>query len=313
MIVDQALVRNGVPGIGLESEELFVSVFPEAGGKVLDLVHKASGFNLLWQNPRVPLRRTYAGAAFDDVWCGGWDELFPTDAACTLDGNSFPDHGDLWTGPWEWSLERQDDELATLHLRRFSPSLPCLMEKWISLAEGKPELRFRHRLSNVGTQTVPFVWSLHVAHAIGRDSRVHLPARRMGVEEPYRGRVPAGLDEVGWPLHGGSGAGHDLSRLPEPESGLTEWLHTRDLAEGFCAVTHPSAGLGLELAFDLGVFPTVWLFGVYGGWRGHHVLLTEPSTSPPGSLADNAARGTAATLAAGAALETEVVATVVAC
>jgi hypothetical protein len=61
------------------------------------------------------------------------------------------------------------------------------------------------------------------------------------------------------------------------------------------------------------VFPTVWLFGVYGGWRGHHVLLTEPSTSPPGSLAENAAAGTAATLAAGATLETEVVATVVAC
>jgi galactose mutarotase-like enzyme len=311
VIADQALVRNGVPGIGLESEELFVSVFPEAGGKVLDLVHKASGFNLLWQNPRVPLRRTYAGAAFDDVWCGGWDELFPTDAQCTLDGNSFPDHGDLWTGPWEWSVE-QDDESATLRLQRFSPSLPCLMEKWISLAEGKPELRFRHRLTNVGTQTVPFVWSLHVAHAIGPGSRVHLPATRIGVQEPYRGRIPPELDELAWPTHGDR-AELDLSRLPGPESGLTEWLWARDLGEGSCAVTHPSVGLGLSLAFDRAVFPTVWLFGVYGGWRGHHVLLTEPSTSPPGSLAENAAAGTAATLAAGATLETEVVATVVAC
>lgn len=312
MIADLALVRNGVPGIGLESGELFVSVFPDAGGKVLDLVHRESGFNLLWQNPRVPLRRTYAGAAFDDVWCGGWDELFPTDAPCTLDGNSFPDHGDLWAGPWEWSLERQNSEHATVYLQRFSPSLPCLAEKWISLAEGKPELRFRHRLTNVGTQPVAFVWSLHVAHAIGRDSRVHLPATRIRVEEPYRGRVPPDLDELAWPAHGDQ-TELDLSRLPGPETGLTEWLWARELGEGRCAVTHPSAGLGLSLAFDHAVFPTVWLFGVYGGWRGHHVLLTEPSTSPPGSLAENAAAGTAATLAAGGTLETEVVATVVAC
>jgi hypothetical protein len=310
VIVDSALVRNGVPGIALETEELFVSVFPEAGGKLLDLVHKPTGFNLLWQNPRVALARTYPGAAFDDVWCGGWDELFPTDAPCTLAGNSFPDHGDLWTGPWEWSVENDDGESATLYQRRFSPSLPCLMEKWLSVAEGKPELRFRHRLSNIGTQPVPFVWSLHVAHAIGHDSRVHLPAARLGVEAPYLGRIRPGDDELPWPVCESGGTRHDLSRLPGPESGLTEWLYPRDLSEGWCAVTHPSAGVGLALAFDRSVFSTVWLFGVYGGWRGHHVLLTEPSTSPPGSLADNAAAGTATTLAAGEALETDVVATV---
>lgn len=309
-LVDPGHVRSGVPGIALETEELFVSVFPEAGGKVLDLVHKPTGFNLLWQNPRVGLQRTYAGAAFDDVWCGGWDELFPTDAPCTFDGTSFHDHGDLWIGPWEWSIEHDDGESATLYLRRFSPSLPCLMEKWITVARGGREIAFRHRLSNVGTQPVQFVWSLHVAHAIGPDSRVHLPAARVGVEAPYLGRAQPEVDELSWPVHEDGKTRHDLSSLPGPESGLTEWLSTRDLREGWCAVTHPAAGLGLAIAFDRDLFSTVWLFGVYGGWRGHYVLLTEPSTSPPGSLASNAAAGTAATLAAGAALETEVVATV---
>jgi hypothetical protein len=309
-LVDSEHVRSGVPGIALETEELFVSVFPEAGGKVLDLVHKPTGFNLLWQNPRVDLRRTYAGAAFDDVWCGGWDELFPTDAPCTLDGNTFPDHGDLWVGPWEWSVERDDGESATLHLRHFSPSLPCLMEKWISLTQGRSEVLFRHRLSNLGTQPVPFVWSLHVAHAIGPDSLVHLPAARVGVEAPYWGRAQPEGRELRWPVHEATGTRTDLSRLPGPESGLTEWLYTRDLSEGWCAVAHPTAGVGLAVGFDRSVFSTVGLFGVYGGWRGHYVLLTEPTTSPPGSLADNVAGGTAATLAAGAALETEVIATI---
>jgi len=45
---------------------------------------------------------------------------------------------------------------------------------------------------------------------------------------------------------------------------------------------------------------------VYGGWRGHYVLLTEPCTSRPGSLVENVERGTAARLEAGATLETSV-------
>ncbi len=92
-------MHEGVPGLALEGDRLRLTLFPEAGAKILDLVHRPTGVNLLWQNPRVPLRRTYPGAAFDDVWCGGWDELFPTDPPCELDGNTFHDHGDLWHGP----------------------------------------------------------------------------------------------------------------------------------------------------------------------------------------------------------------------
>jgi hypothetical protein len=310
-LVDTSFLHAGMAGLRLENEKLSLSIFPDAGGKILDLVHKPTGFNFLWQNPRVGLRPTYAGAAFDDVWCGGWDELFPTDAPCTLDGNTYHDHGDLWYGSWEWAVERDDAEEATLYLRRFSVSLPCLMEKWVSLRREGTAVTFRHRLSNLGTQPVSFVWNLHVAHAIEPGSRVHLPAGRVGVEPPFWGRAGEGVAELSWPVHDdGSGRPHDLSRLPGPEAGHTEWLFARDLHEGWCAVTHPSAGVGLELAFDRKVFSTVWLWGVFGGWRGHYLLLTEPCTSPPGSVADNVLRGGAATLEGGGVLETGVVATV---
>ena len=66
----------------------------------------------------------------------------------------------------------------------------------------------------------------------------------------------------------------------------------------------------LPLSFDPSVFRTVWTWGVYGGWRGHYVLLTEPATSPPGGLAANVASGAAACIEPGAVLETSVVARV---
>lgn len=305
-IVDDAYEHDGVPGLALDCERLRLTLFPDAGAKILNLVHKPTGHDLLWVNPRVLLRRTYPGAAFDDVWCGGWDELFPTDTAGEVGDNSFHDHGDLWFGPWDWSVEHDDGEEATVYLRRYTVALPCLMEKWLTVRRDGLDVRFRHRLTNLGTQPVPFTWNLHVAHAISPDSRIHLPARVVDAVPYQAGRFAGAPARLGWPLHEGT----DMGAVAAADSGLTEWLYARELLEGWCAVTHPSAGVGLGLAFDRRVFGTVWLWGVYGGWRGHYVLLTEPSTGPPGGLARNVEDGTATWLAAGTTLETTAVATV---
>lgn len=306
-IVDTMLAHEGVPGLVLEGDHLRVTLFPEAGAKIVDLVHRPTGVNLLWRNPRVPLRRTYPGAAFDDVWCGGWDELFPTDTACELGDNAFHDHGDLWFGPWEWSVEHDDGETATVALRRHAVALPCLMEKWVTLRRDGLELRFRHRLTNLGTQPVPFAWNLHVAHAIEPGSRIHVGAEALQAVPAQPGRFGGISVLLRWPVHDGL----DLAATMPEDAGLTEWLHTIGPTAGWCAVTHPSRALGLALRYDPDVFTTTWLWGVYGGWRGHYVLLTEPSTSPPGGLAQNVADGTAAWLGAGDVLETSVTATVI--
>jgi hypothetical protein len=305
-IVDVAYEQQGVPGLLLECERMRLTLFPDAGAKILNLVHLPSGHDLLWTNPRVPLRRTYPGAAFDDVWCGGWDELFPTDPPGEVEGNTFHDHGDLWCGPWDWSVEHDDGDEATVVLRRYAVALPCLMEKWVTVRRSGLEVHFRHRLTNLGARPVPFTWNLHVAHAIAPDSRIHLPARTMEAVPGRAGRFAGRQGPLDWPVHEGT----DMGAVAGVDSGLTEWLYARELDEGWCAVTHPTAGVGLGLAFDPGVFGTVWLWGVYGGWRGHYVLLTEPSTSPPGGIERAVADGTAASLAAGATLETATVATI---
>ena len=84
---------------------------------------------------------------------------------------------------------------------------------------------------------------------------------------------------------------------PPPEEAFTEWLWSQS-TNGVVAVHHPD-GSGVSIAYDTAAFPYLWLWGVYGGWRGHYVLLTEPCTSRPGSLVENVERGTAARLEAG--------------
>ena len=309
-MVDESLSRDGVRGVRLEGELVALTIFPEAGGKILDLVHRPSGKNLLWQNPRVRLTRTYAGARFEDVWCGGWDDLFPTDPPCTIEGNVYHDHGDLWIGPWDWQIEEDTADRVTVWLSRYSASLPCLMEKWVTLRRDEPVVTLRQRLTNHGPCSVRFLWDVHIAQAVEPGSRVYLPTPSLTVEKPYLGRAGNNVAACSWPLHvDDNGIEHDLSRTP-PAGDITEFFWADPLREGWCATYHPSVGIGLGLAFDQTVFPTVWLFADYGGWRGHYFLLTEPCTSPPGSLADAVARGSATELAAGETLETQILATI---
>jgi len=54
--------------------------------------------------------RTHVGAfdaSYDDVWAGGWEELFPNDAPGDSEGRRLPDHGEWWT--MDWSVAHASD------------------------------------------------------------------------------------------------------------------------------------------------------------------------------------------------------------
>ena len=197
--------RNGLDGIVLESDEVSLSVFPAAGGKIMDLIHRPSGRNLLWHNPRIGLAATNPGASFDDVWCGGWDEIFPTDPPCADATNSYHDHGDLWIGPWSATPDGEN----ALVLERASASLPCVMTKRLEVMGNAVHVSYR--LVNTGYAAFDYMWDIHMAHAIRPGSRIEVPGSpEWFPEEPFPGRT------------GQSGA--DLMTTPEPEGAFTEWL-----------------------------------------------------------------------------------------
>jgi len=64
--------------IVLENARLRLTLLPELGAKIYDLILKPADRNFLWHNPRLEPRRPVYGQNFDDWWCGGWDEVFPT-------------------------------------------------------------------------------------------------------------------------------------------------------------------------------------------------------------------------------------------
>ncbi|TLS48330.1 DUF5107 domain-containing protein [Paenibacillus antri] len=228
----------------------------------------------------------------------------------TLGGEAMPDHGEIWSLPWEYEVRREADE-ATVKLWVETPVSACRVEKTIRLRSGEAKLRFSHRLTNVGRGELPYLWKLHAAVKADEHGRIDVGAGRAYLEDfgpPRTGKTGVGYD---WPFAAGEdGTRHDMRLCLPASSAVNEFQYLTELTGGWCVYTDTASGIGLGLAFDPEAFPSCWLFATYGGWRGLSTVVLEPCTGTPISVTDGVAAGTHRTLAAGETFATEVTAVV---
>jgi hypothetical protein len=305
--IDEHWHYRGLRALVVENSHLRLVILPELGGKLWSLVYKPYDREIFWRHPRVEPRSAPYGAAYDDFFSGGWDELFPNDATLTVNGDVYPDHGEWWALPFHWEITHRNDDEVTVHLWRGGVVTTTRVDRWITVRAGEPRLHLRYRIHNEGPRPLDFLWKLHPALAITPSTRIDLPRSRV---------LPAGffterLDgkPFSWPhAQGADGQPVDMRVVPPPTSQATDFYYATELAGGWCALTDGDTGVGFGLAFDPEVFRSVWVFAPYGGWRGLYAVLLEPCTGYPYQLDEAVAQGTASHLAPGAALETEVTA-----
>ena len=292
----------------LENAALRVVVVPELGGKVLELIDKVGDRDLLWHNPRTPPRRAPYGAHFDDWWCGGWDEIFPTGDVAHLHDEPLPYMGELWSVPWSAREEPAPEGAVAIATTGLATIAPARLERRLELRADEPVLRASYRLTNLDLRPLPFLWGIHPALAVSPAHRIDLPAGRMLVgvsSDPWMG-VPGAT--YGWPNLSvpGSAEAHDMRRVPAAEAAIFGGHWATELREGWVALTDTQARRGLAIAFPLEVFRAAWLWQVYGGWRGHYHVALEPWTGRPMQLDEAIANGTADVLAPGETREASV-------
>ena len=308
--IDPDWSYHGLHALVLENRRLRLTVLPELGAKLYDLVDKDADRNWLWHNPRLEPRQPVFGQNFDDWWAGGWDEVFPTCEVSTYQGETYPYLGELWSLPWTWEVVETGPSAIEVFLSRTTVIAPARMEKWIRLEGDEPVVRFRHRLTNVGTRPLDFVWGIHPCFAIGPGYRIDAPARAALVG--HTATAPFG--PVGttyrWPAAACGGVTHDMRRVPPATQGWCEGHYLTELGGGWVALTDPGAAAGVGLVFPPEVFPVLWCWMVYGGWRGHYHVALEPWTGWPHQLDRAVAAGRHRTLAPGERLECETMAVV---
>ncbi|UXY16309.1 DUF4432 family protein [Chitiniphilus purpureus] len=290
----------------LENRHLAVAVRPECGGRIDQITDLVRDKAWLWHPPGYDAdapRSVPPGASFDDHWQGGFEEMFPNDAACTVEGRALPDHGEAWSAAWQ--VVEHAPQMLDMVLD--CKTVPVRMHKRLALAPDAPELRLRYRFTSLAAEPLPCLLKLHPALAIEEGDEITLP--ECDVEPVALGfsRLIGRDGVTRWPgASAADGSPVRLDRTLPAASGLREFVYCANLGEGRCGVRNARTGSHLQLHFDTADFPYVWLFQSYGGFNGHYVLMAEPCTGKPYDLNDVIRQGRALWLAPGATRTLEV-------
>ena len=306
----RAVVRRSEAGgsecLVLENPALRVTVLPALGGHVSELVDRVGDRDVLWHNPRTMPRPAPYGAHFDDWWSGGWDEIFPSGDRGTLHDEPLPYMGELWCVPWTAEAS-MDGDAASITAVAYGTIAPARFQRRIWLRGDEPILWVEYTIESLDVRPLPYTWGIHPAFAVTPAHRIDHPGREMLVGFASDPSLGVAGSRYAWPdLPDPSSASgiRDARRIRAREDAVFGGHWVTDLPSGWLALTDTSTRRGVALAFDRAVFPTAWLWQVYGGWRGHHHVALEPWTSRPMQLEEAESAGQARWLLPGETLET---------
>lgn len=279
----------------LGDDSFRLSIMPRLGGKIASI--RMWGGELL-QTPLLPLALRTRTVGFSASDGSGWDECFPSVAACTVETKAgavtVPDHGDLWRV--EWEVVCSDAQSCTLRGRCFS--LPLVMERTATAnrIENGWRLELAYAVSNAGNFAAPWMWAAHPLFATEKGDRILLPGsiHELRIEVSGGERLGKAGATVDWPVaklaHGNTA---ELSVAQAPDSGSGDKLFAGPLTaeENWAVLERPSAGVRIRVGFDPAATPYLGLWLCYGAWppnqRGPKQVCAalEPSTAPTDSLA----------------------------
>lgn len=289
--------------LGLSSSQLRVEVDPDCGGKLRSLVSVRSGREFLYQDSREAFDGSQ-GYSHHDI--GGYDECFPTVAACRGRAPSghpydYADHGSLWQKAWN-----AHDGGGALHMTCELAGLDCSFSRTCSLV-GDDTLRLDYHLRNGGSRPVPFVYSAHPLLAANEHTRVILP-REMTRAYCYLSAPNSGLTDGDWldlpcPMPADLVGPFSLGRQTFAK------LFSDRLQEGRATVEYPDSGERLVITFDTAALPHLGLLAAQGHdslgdghFAGEFLLGLEPTTGIGDDLPTCLQTGTLRVLEPGAEL-----------
>jgi hypothetical protein len=289
-----------LPAVRLESELVSLSILAEPGAKIYDLVWKPTGRQVLWQNPRIPPQPYPIDSNFDNYWCGGWDEGFPTCDACEHNGESYPNLGELRSIRWTLNKLETRGEEAAAELFAFGPITPVRAVKRVAVCGASVSVRYE--LTNIGPLPFDFIWGSHPALAVTDRTVLHIPAETGIVQLSSSPLLGAPGQQYRWPMLGTT----DMTRVQSVSAGVFCGHYATGLRAGGYSVEFRGEDLGLAVRFDREQCPWLWLWLVYGGWRGYHHVIIEPWTSCPVNLSDAVRENTALRLQPGRTFASEI-------
>jgi len=293
--------KNGLKFIGIENDTVRTVFIPEIGGKMVELTHKKTGNQfLLKPADGVTYKKAEYGANFEKYDLSGFDECFPTVSEAVLDNGgqelTFPDHGELWSQPWEYEIEG-----SRLLLSVDGLNLNCRLVKRIKLLNDG--LMIDYFLENLSDESFDYLWSAHPLLKATPGSEVILDKEIDQVLVNWASDDSIGVlgDTVSWPVVQKNGESLDFSKVHDKKAGTTAKFFTGKLTSGVAGFYREDIDETLMYRFDPQKVPYLGLWLCYGGWPDwtddkHLTVALEPTNGRPDSLKEAVKRDECASL-----------------
>lgn len=278
------LEKSGFPVYGLRNDSVEVGVMPDLGARISSLVNLKTGREWMWQPPGLlNLLRNEFGDSFDCAPLVGLDECLPTISPCSWHGISLPDHGEVWSLPWQ--LDEGEFEKGRIRTSVETPLTSLSFERSLSLDNNS--LILDYRLENFSGDKREFLWSLHPLLEVREGDQIELPEEATSVLVESKKGMP-GLTQgsvVDWP-NPVSGVSLDCMDLGS-SSGACIKLFAELSDDGCVGITSLQNQEGLIFEFDTQENPALGIWISRGGWNGYEHLALEPTNLPFDSLTEH--------------------------
>lgn len=254
---------KGLNAIRMMDEDIQVIILPEWGSKIASIYDKEKQREWLHHNQNFAYNLPKYGSDYVGEYdIGGFDECFPNVAEgeyplLPWQGVPLPDHGEVWSLPWEVKII---DDIVSLRVKGFR--LPYILEKTCKLI-GNKGLKITYKLENLSEFDLPFIWSSHPLLDIQPGMKLDIPAERVGYDNGNLLDAHSG-ETLDWPVH----QGIDLQDILPREIQKAAKLYAAGLTEGIVGLTDSASNSRFEMNFDPGLITHVGLWLNYGGWSG---------------------------------------------
>ena len=236
-------------------------------------------------------------------------------------GAPIPFHGELWCAAWDVGIVEDTPDRVSVVLRTETTQTPFRVEKQLTLEAGQSRLLIDETVTNASSTPIEFMWGHHPSFGppfLDETCQIDLPQATGSTRRASP--LPTSTLEFdstfAWPIAPLSAGGSlDLSAVPGPDAGRSEWVCLSELREGWYGITSGRRRVGFGMRWDTHVFPYVWFWQVWGGepdypwWGRHYNCALEPWTSWPDAGLDEAiVNRSAAKLEGGASVSTRLIA-----
>lgn len=269
-----------------------VVIVPALGGKIAQL--ELGGRQWLWASEVIPYALPDENESYvETADTGGYDECFPTGAACRVPtwvkgfgGVELPDHGELWSQAPAIDVRTSPDG-QTATTTWIGRRLPYRLTREVRVTpSGAVELEYE--ATNMGTDRIPFIWSAQPVFPLTTATRIEIAnATRLHVYAQHEISLGLGATDLRWPMVRSQGRLLDLSR----PSGVAKRYACKvflEMRDGQAAVIED--GLRLELSFAIDEIPHLGLWINHGGWsplkrmKPYHNFTLQPCIGAPDTL-----------------------------